>query len=275
MKLELEGLNVTYRAKSGDVHAVKNCTFAVGKGDIVGLVGESGSGKTSALMAIPALLPPATRVKGRILCDGEDLLTLSEDQINLRRWKRFALVPQGASSSFTPHISIGRHITEVLDVHLGLTGRAACSRAAELLETAELDASTFDRYPHELSGGQKQRAALAIALACNPDFLLCDEPTTALDVVTQKEVLDMIVARVRERGMGLLLVTHDLPLAAMTCDVLVVMKDGEVVETGAAREVALNPHHPYTQRLVGALRHLETSDILQDASAPQGRGEAQ
>ncbi|MDR3265398.1 MAG: dipeptide/oligopeptide/nickel ABC transporter ATP-binding protein, partial [Synergistaceae bacterium] len=190
MKLELQNLSVTYASRNGDVRAVRDCCFSVSRGDVVGLVGESGSGKTSALMAIPRLLPRGTLVTGRVVCDGEDIASLGEEHLNRWRWRRIALVPQGASASFTPHLSIGTHITEVLTFHMNLTGANARPRAVELLRTVGLDAPFFARYPHELSGGQKQRAALATALACDPDFLLADEPTTALDVVTQKEVLD-------------------------------------------------------------------------------------
>jgi ABC-type glutathione transport system ATPase component len=262
MKLELQNLSVTYASRNGDVRAVRDCSFVVSRGDVVGLVGESGSGKTSALMAIPRLLPRGTIVTGRVVCDGQDIASLREELLNAWRWRRIALVPQGASASFTPHISIGGHITEVLAFHMNLTGADAKTRAVELLRTVGLEETFFGRYPHELSGGQKQRAALATALACGPDFLLADEPTTALDVVTQKEVLDMIVSLVRSRGMGLLLVTHDLPLAAGLCDKLVVMREGAVVESGASREVVENPQSPFTRNLIDALRRMESADAL-------------
>ncbi|MDR1979686.1 MAG: ABC transporter ATP-binding protein [Synergistaceae bacterium] len=258
--IELRSLSVTYRGggKSGqEVHAVRDCSFFVARGDIVGLVGESGSGKSSALMAIPRLLPAGTLVSGQIFCDGEDISALGEQAMNAWRWRRIALVPQGAMNSFTPHLSVERHITEVLAHHLNMTKREGRKYASELLGTVGLETSILDRYPHELSGGQKQRAALAAALACRPDFLLADEPTTALDVITQKEVLDMTAALVRERGMGLLLVTHDLPLAAGLCDTLIVMKEGSMVESGPSRQVIDAPRHPYTRQLVQAIRGME------------------
>jgi ABC-type glutathione transport system ATPase component len=268
--IELRNLSVTYpgggknNKEARAVKAVRNCSFSVARGNIVGLVGESGSGKSSALMAIPGLLPPGTLVSGQIFCDGEDISALSEEALNVWRWRRIALVPQGAMNSFTPHLSVERHITEVLTHHLGMTRREGRGYAAELLRTVGLEAegtsSILDRYPHELSGGQKQRAALAAALACGPDFLLADEPTTALDVITQKEVLDMTAALVRERGMGLLLVTHDLPLAAGLCDILIVMKDGVVVESGPSRLLVGAPSHPYTRRLIEAIRSLEKTE---------------
>jgi ABC-type glutathione transport system ATPase component len=262
--LRVAGLSVAYRGEAGEVPAVRNCSFSLARGEILGLVGESGSGKTSVLMAIPRLLPPGTRVAGEVLFEEKgsaaDLLKLDEDAINSWRWRRIALVPQGAMNSFTPHITIGRHITEVLECHLKTARREAKARAAGLLEMTGMDGSFLSRYPHELSGGQKQRAALAAALACGPDFLLADEPTTALDVVTQKEVLGMIVRLARRDGRGLLLVTHDLPLAAEVCDSRVVMKDGEAVDRGNARELTARPAHPYTRSLVRAIRDMERAD---------------
>ena len=261
--IELRNLCVTYRSREKhdqEVRAVKDCSFSVARGDVVGLVGESGSGKSSALMAIPHLLPRGTLVSGQILCDGQDLTVLDEQAINAWRWRRIALAPQGAMNSFTPHLTVERHITEVLACHMGMATRESRQRAARLLQTVGLESSFLTRYPHELSGGQKQRAALAAALACEPDFLLADEPTTALDVVTQKEVLDMIVTLVRGRSMGLLLVTHDLPLAAGICDTLIVMKDGSIVENGPSRQVTETPRHPYTRRLIQAIRGMENTD---------------
>jgi len=256
--IELRDLSVTYNKGSGaDVYAVRGCSFSVGKGDVVGLVGESGSGKTSALMAIPRLLPAGTLVSGQILCNGEELTALGEEEINVWRWRRVALVPQGAMNSFTPHLSIERHITEVLERHMNMAKREGREHAAELLRSVGLGSAFLARYPHELSGGQKQRAALATAIACEPDFLLADEPTTALDVITQKEVLDMIVSLARDRGMGLLLVTHDLPLAAGICDTLVVMKDGAISESGPAHDVIDSPKSSYTRQLIQAIRVMD------------------
>ncbi|MDR1378589.1 MAG: ABC transporter ATP-binding protein [Synergistaceae bacterium] len=259
MTLELRDLSVTYQ---GEVLAVRNCSLSIAKGDILGLVGESGSGKSSVLMAIPRLLPKSALVAGQIFCDGEELSALGEEAINAWRWRRVALVPQGAMNSFTPHLSVERHITEVLTHHMKTSKQEGRRRAADLFRSVGLESSLLSRYPHELSGGQKQRAALATALACEPDFLLADEPTTALDVVTQKKVLDMAVSLVRERGMGLLLVTHDLPLAATICDTLVVMKEGLIVESGPSRRLINAPQNPYTRQLIQAIRDME--DVIED-----------
>jgi ABC-type glutathione transport system ATPase component len=257
--LEIKNLSVTYSGRGDDgVRAVKNCSLSVKRGEVVGLVGESGSGKSSLLMSIPKLLPPGTTVTGEILIDGKDLSKLSEKEMNLWRWRRIALVPQGAMNSFTPHLTIERHITEVLGHHMSMSGSDSVRRAAILIKTVGLGDDVLRRYPHELSGGQKQRAALAVALACEPDFLLADEPTTALDVITQREVLETIISAARERGMGLLLVTHDLPLASGVCDKLIVMKDGVIVESGPSRELTAAPREDYTKILINAVTDMES-----------------
>ena len=265
VSIDLHDVSVTYPGRGEPVRAVKNCSFQVARGDIVGLVGESGSGKSSVLMSIPHLLPNGTLVSGRILCDGQDISSLDESAMNMWRWRRIALVPQGAMNSFTPHLTIERHITEVLECHMKTPRKEGARRAAILAETVGLDTSVLSRYPHELSGGQKQRASLAVAIACDPDFLLADEPTTALDVVTQREVLDTITSLVRERGMGLLLVTHDLPIAAGVCDHLLVMKDGDIVERGRPKYLLKNPEHPYTKLLIGSIRELEDRNAFPEA----------
>jgi len=268
--IEFRGLSVTYHGRDKDVRAVKNCSFSVARGDVVGLVGESGSGKSSVIMAIPHLLPRGTLVSGGIFFRGENITELGEEAMNALRWRCIALVPQGAMNSFTPHLSIERHITEVLEHHLRTPRQDAKRRAEELIQIVGLETHILSRYPHELSGGQKQRAALAAAIACEPDFLLADEPTTALDVITQKEVLDMTVALVRERGMGLLLVTHDLPLAAGICDTLLVMKDGEIVEMGPSRQVTDSPKDAYTRLLIQAIRGMESLNTDETKGAHSG-----
>ena len=249
--LEIRDLHIAYPKSAGE--AVRGVSFDLSHGRMAGLVGESGSGKTTIVTAVLGLLPGGSRVSGAILFEGRNLLALPEDELRRLRWKEIALVPQGAQNSFTPVKTIGSHIEEVLRVHLGVTGETARSRAAELLEQVELDARIVKRYPHELSGGQKQRAAIALALACEPRLLLADEPTTALDVITQAGVLKLLMRLKAERDLTVLLVTHDLPLAASVCDELLVMKDGELVERGAPRTLIHSPERPYTRRLVEAI----------------------
>ena len=255
--IEIRDLSVTY---GSGTEAVRRVSLTLKRGELCGLAGESGSGKSTLLMSIPGLLPAGTEVSGRILLDGIDLLPLREEELNALRWRRVAIVPQGAMNSFTPVLTVGRHVEEVLDVHLGVTGRAARERTAELFAAAGLDASHADRYPHELSGGQKQRAAIALALACDPEWLLCDEPTTALDVVTQRGIVDALLGLVRSRGLGMLLVSHDLPLAASACSRLLIMKDGSLVEDGAPRDVVASPRSRHAAELVEALLDLEGGD---------------
>lgn len=255
--IALRDLRVTYRSGEREKRAVQGVSLDVERGSVVALAGESGSGKSTVLMAIPGLLPPGTAVSGAIDLDGQPIAGLPEDRLNALRWRRVAIVPQGAMNSFTPVLTVGRHVEEVLEVHLGLSKSEARRRIPALFALAGLDGGLARRYPHELSGGQKQRSAIALALACDPDYLLCDEPTTALDVVTQKEIVETLVRLVRDRGVGMLLVSHDLPMAASVADVLAVMKDGRIVERGDPKTVVSNPRNAHTRALVSALRALE------------------
>ncbi len=263
--ISIRNLSITYgrmtsRGRSGETEAVRNVSLSIEKGKLYALAGESGSGKSSVLMAIPGLLPEGTRVSGEILLDGKNLLVLSEDSLNTLRWRRIALIPQGAMNSFTPVLTVGHHVEEVLDVHLGLPKRNAEGRIVELFRMAGLDPSLASRYPHELSGGQKQRAAIALALACDPDYLLCEAPTTALDVITQQGIVATLKKLVETKGLGLLLVSHDLPLAASVCSRLFIMKDGQLVEEGEPGEIVAHPRNPHSAALVNALLELEREE---------------
>ena len=254
--IDIINLSVTYEGKN-KVLAIKNVSLTLHKGTITGLVGEGVQTCALPILAIPGLLSPQVTVEGAIIYDNINLLTLNDSMLNSIRWKEIALVPQGAMNSFTPVLTIGEHIEEVLEVHLGLSGSVAKKRCASLLEEAELEVFLAKRYPHELSGGQKQRAAIAIALACDPAFLLADEPTTALDVITQKEIISMLENLVKRRNMGMLFVTHDLPLATHICDEIAVMKSGEIVEEGSPSKIVNAPRHSHTIQLVQALKKIE------------------
>jgi len=201
-------------------------------------------------MALLGLLPPRTEVRGKILFNGTDILGMSDSAMRDIRWKEIALVPQGAQNSFTPVMKIKSHIMEVLRVHLGMSLDDAETETARLLGEVGLDPGIKERYPHELSGGQKQRASIALALACSPSLLLADEPTTALDVIVQAEILELLSNLRRTKGLSIILVTHDLPLAATVCDRLVVMKDGSIAEIGTPSEIVNEPKHPHTKDLV-------------------------
>ncbi|MDY3868283.1 MAG: ABC transporter ATP-binding protein [Pyramidobacter sp.] len=235
--------------------ALNGVSLSVPRGALSGLVGESGSGKSTLVTAALGLLPAGSRACGEIVFEGRNILALSEEELRRLRWKKIALVPQGAQNSFTPVLTIGAHFMEVLKLHCGLTGREAERAAAALLEETGLDASAARRYPHELSGGQKQRAAIALALACSPSLLLADEPTTALDVITQAGILKLLRRLQQERGLTVLLVTHDLPMAASVCSELFVMYRGQCVEHGSPAAILSRPVHAHTQALVkSALR---------------------
>lgn len=253
MMLEIKDLNVYYDKKSEASPAVKDFSASVQKSSFCGLIGESGSGKSTVMTSIMGLLPNGAAASGSILYNGEELLGLSEEALRPLRQREIALVPQGAMNSFTPVFTIGRHIEEVLGCHLGIHGAEAAQKCAELLEEVELPKDIARRYPHELSGGQKQRAAIAIALSCAPKLLLADEPTTALDVITQDSVMKLLQRLRAERDVTVLLVTHDMPLAASVCDRLFVMKDGELIESGTPLELINDPKAAHTKALIDSM----------------------
>ena len=249
--LKIENLSVAY-AKS-ERNAVCEASFRLEKGSFTALVGESGSGKSTIVSAALGLLPSSSRVSGSIIWKGVNLAAIDETDFRKYRWKELALVPQGALNSFTPVITIGAHIAEVLDFHLGIKGKEAENKIASLLEEVSLPKESAKKYPHELSGGQKQRAAIALALACSPELLFADEPTTALDVVTQASVLKLLKKLRTEKALTILFVTHDLPMAASLCDHIIVMKNGCIVESGTPRQIIENPQNEHTKSLVAAM----------------------
>lgn len=250
--LDIRDLSIEYKSIVGEsaANAVNGISMHIEKGTFTGLVGESGSGKSSVLMAVLGLLPPRTKIKGEIIYNGSNILKMSDREIRSLRWKEIALVPQSAQNSFTPVMKIKRHIEEVLKIHSDKFGKEAEKEIIQLLGDVGLDADIMERYPHELSGGQKQRAAIALALACSPSLLLADEPTTALDVIVQADILKLLSGLRTSKNLSIVLVTHDMPLAAMYCDRLIVMKDGMIVETGRPGDIVDNPRHPHTKDLV-------------------------
>lgn len=249
--LNIENLSVAY-AKS-ERNAVCEVSFRLEKGSFTALVGESGSGKSTIVSAALGLLPNSSRVSGSIIWKGVNLAAIDDTDFRKYRWKELALVPQGALNSFTPVITIGAHIAEVLDFHLGIKGKEAENKIASLLEEVSLPKDSAKKYPHELSGGQKQRAAIALALACSPQLLFADEPTTALDVVTQASVLKLLKKLRTEKALTILFVTHDLPMAASLCDNIIVMKNGCIVESGTPQQIIENPQNEHTKSLVAAM----------------------
>lgn len=254
MILEIKDLSVTYNSKSNNPNAaVRGVSFALEENSFSGLIGESGSGKSTVIMTLLGLLPRDSAASGEILYKGRGILGIPEGEMASLRQREIALIPQGALNSFTPVMTIGRHLREVLELHLGLKGEAAERRITELLAEVELPPEIAARYPHELSGGQKQRAAIAIALSCEPKLVLADEPTTALDVITQAAILRLLERLRREKNLTILLVTHDLPLAASVCGKLFVMKDGKLIESGTPRQLIDSPREAHTKALIAAM----------------------
>jgi len=259
--LEVRGLNVWFDLPEGArLHAVQGVDLSVGRGDRLGLVGESGCGKTTAMMALMGLLPPNATVSGEVLLDGVDILADGERSIRPHRWLDMAIVFQGAMNAFNPVQTIGRQIREPMELHGTATGAGARRRTKELLEMVGIPASATERYPHELSGGMRQRAALAMALACEPRVLFADEPTTALDVMVQAQILQRLVELADELGLALVLVTHDLPVVAQVCDRATVMYAGRMAEHGTVDALFHEPRHPYTRLLFASTPDLYGDD---------------
>lgn len=250
--LAIDRLAVRY----GDRVAVRDVSLAVAAGEIVGLVGESGSGKSSVALAAMALLPEAATVTGSIIVDGADMVGLPERHLDRLRGSAIGMVFQEPMSALNPIRTIGAQVAEALRLHKRLTRRAARREAAAFLAEVGLapDRAPPSRYPHQLSGGQRQRVAIAIALAGDPKLIVADEPTTALDVTTQARILELLEKLVRERGLGLLLVSHDLGVIGQLADRIIVMREGIVVEHGTAAAVLTAPDDPYTRNLLARAR---------------------
>ena len=253
--IRLEGLSVDFDGAP----ALSGIDLEVMPGEILGLVGESGSGKSVTWLAVLRLLPAHARIGGRALMEGRDLLALPLPDIERLRGGRIGLISQDPTSALNPVLTIRRQIAEALVLHRGLTGRAIEAESLRLLDLVGIPAprARLASYPHELSGGQNQRVMIAMALAGQPDLLVADEPTTALDVTIQAQILDLLVDLRRELGMAIVLISHDLGVIAQTCDRVAVMYAGRLAETAPAEPLFDGPRHPYTRGLLAALPTLE------------------
>ncbi len=263
--LKVEGLKVYYYSLRGIVKAVDNVSFRVNRGETLGLAGESGCGKSTLGFAILRLVPsPGRIVAGKILFDGVDLVKLPEDKLRKEfRWKRISMIFQGAMNALNPVRTIGDQIAEAITVHEpNVTKEEALKRAEELLAMVGIDPKRVKSYPHELSGGMKQRVVIAMALALNPDLVIADEPTTALDVVVQAQIMNLLKRLKRERNMALILISHDLALIAEIADRVAIMYAGKIVEQGPSDVIYESPQHPYTQLLLRSIPRLKGSKEL-------------
>jgi peptide/nickel transport system ATP-binding protein len=250
--LEVRDLSVTYHSQKEPVYAVRGVDLTLLRGETLGMAGESGSGKTTVAMSLLRLLPAQTEVTGHVSFNGEELLEASWGRVRAVRWAGASVVFQGAMSAMNPVQTIGDQIVEPILLHEKVSEKDARARSAALLDSVGVPSRRVKSYPHELSGGQRQRVMMAMALACDPQLVIADEPTTALDVIVQAQILALLTDLVRERGISLIMITHDLSVLTQTCDRIGVMYAGKLVETGPSLEVIGAPLHPYTRALAGA-----------------------
>jgi oligopeptide/dipeptide ABC transporter ATP-binding protein len=265
--LEVDGLQTHFFTRDGVVRAVDGLSFAVEASKTLGIVGESGCGKSVTALSIMGLIPkpPAKIVAGQVRFEGRDLTTLSEKQLEDVRGREIAMIFQDPMTSLNPTLTIGTQITETIRRHFDVSKAQARRRAVELLEEVQIPnaAARLDDYPHRYSGGMRQRVMIAIALSCNPKLLIADEPTTALDVTVQAQVLDLLEDLRDQHEMAMIIITHDMGVVAEAADDIVVMYAGQIVEQASTLELFDHPEHPYTEALLGALPQLEGEGIRQ------------
>ena len=268
MLLKVDNLSTWFYTDDGIVKAVNDVSFSLNKGHTLGIVGESGCGKSITSLSVMRLIdsPPGKIVGGKILFKGEDLLAKSEEEMRRVRGKRIAMIFQEPMTSLNPVYTVGRQIEEALLIHESMTKKEAKRRALEMLRLVRipLPEKRFDEYPHQLSGGMRQRVMIAIALACSPELLICDEPTTALDVTIQAQILALIDELKEKTGTSVIMITHDLGVMSEITDEVLIMYAGEIVEYAPKAQLFQNPLHPYTQGLIACVPKLTSdSDRLQ------------
>jgi len=256
--LAVEGLRTHFKLESGWVKAVDGVSFRLNDGEALGLAGESGCGKTTTALSLVRLLPDNARIRkgSRIELFGIDLVPKTENQLRRYRWREISIVFQGAMNALNPVRRVGDQIAEPIEIRLGQSRSQSSRRAVELLELVGIPRTRSTAYPHELSGGMRQRAMIAMALACDPAIVIGDEPTTALDVMVQAQILELLERLRRELGLSLILITHDLSVIAETCDRVLIMYAGKVAEEGPVARVFTSPRHPYTQKLLGSFPNI-------------------
>lgn len=260
--LEVKNLRVHYVTDTGDVQAVNGVDLHLKKGEVLGLVGETGAGKTTVALSVMQLVPdpPGIILDGEILFKGRNLIYNSDRENQEMRGNGISMIFQDPMTALNPIMTIGQQLAEVVIKHKKLSKKAAMEVAAEMLERVGVTRDRINDYPHQFSGGMKQRAIIAMALLCNPEILIADEPTTALDVTIQAQVLEIIRSLIRENEMSMILITHDLGVVAETCDQVAIMYAGEVVEYGSVWDVYTNPKHPYTRGLFDSIPKMDVDD---------------
>jgi peptide/nickel transport system ATP-binding protein len=260
--LDVGSLTIEYHARRGNVRAVDNVSFSLEKGEILGVVGESGSGKsTLGLSLIRQIPPPGAIMNGNIKLDGKSVLSLKKEQMRLVRGRRIAFVFQDPMTSLNPVKNIKDHFIELLKTHEpNLTEAEALGRAKNILNVLGISPERMKDYPHQFSGGMRQRIMMGLGIALNPDLVIADEPTTALDVIVQAKILDLLKKLRDTYGMALILITHDLSIALERCDEIIVMYAGQIVERAKSKDIQKSPDHPYTQGLMRSIPNIELAD---------------
>ena len=262
--LQVSGLTTHFFTDDGTVEAVDDVSFTVGEGEIVGVVGESGCGKSVSALSIVRLVPdpPGKIVAGEVIFDNQNLLELSDAQMRKIRGNRIGMIFQEPMTSLNPVLTVGKQITEVLELHLKMSKNAALERAQDLLDMVGIPdpQSRLSDYPHQMSGGMRQRVMIAMAISCNPRLIIADEPTTALDVTIQAQILELMQRLSEELGTAMIIITHNLGIVARYAERVVVMYAGNVVEEGTSRQIYYNSHHPYTLGLLDSVPRLDDSD---------------
>jgi oligopeptide transport system ATP-binding protein len=268
--LDIRELDVRFATPDGEVEAVNHVSFAVDPGETVGIVGESGSGKSQIFMTVMGLLAANGRATGSVRFQGEEILGRPRRELNRIRGARMSMIFQDPMTSLNPYLTIERQLTEVLVAHRGLSRPKARDAAVAMLERVRIPeaARRIDHYPFEFSGGMRQRAMIAMALLCQPELLIADEPTTALDVTVQAQILELMAELKQDARAALVLITHDLGVIARLCDRVLVMYAGRIVESGPVREIFHDPQHPYTAGLLASMPRLDESEATRLATIP-------
>ncbi|MBL8709987.1 MAG: ATP-binding cassette domain-containing protein [Rhodospirillaceae bacterium] len=261
--LQVSDLTTTFWTPEGDVHAVSDVSFHIDRGETLGIVGESGSGKSQIFMSVMGLLARNGRASGSVRVTGEEILGVPLNRLNQVRGARMSMIFQDPMTSLNPYLTVRRQMTEVLMTHRGMNESAAAKAAIDMLDRVQIPEAgrRIGMYPHEFSGGMRQRVMIAMALLCGPELLIADEPTTALDVTVQAQILDLLMQLKRDTGMAIALITHDLGVIAGLADRVMVMYGGRVVEEASARDTFKRPQHPYTEGLLKSMPRLDEHGV--------------